>query len=250
MKQNEQELLILKNLSYFHIVTFYGIYYESNQIKYLILADHGESLKLKYPEIKYFGDLMSKQLAMFGYQIACGMIYLESKSIIHRDLHADNILLDEHNCIRITDFEHAIIKDDNNFHEEFNQIEFKKRRLAPECLPLLPENEELMDSNEILLNEFSSKSDVWAYGLIFIDLTIDINEHIYPNLPILSDDVGETIQIIQYIKITGEKHKKPKDCPQNFYHILEQCWKYERNERISFENLRHEMMKLFRSIRR
>jgi serine/threonine protein kinase len=243
MKNNEQELSILENLSYFHIVTFYGICYESIQKKYLILADHGESLKTKYHDIKYLGDLMSKQLAMIGYQIACGMMYLELKCIIHRDLHADNILIDEHDCIRIADFEHAIMKDDSQEFYEDREMGFKKRRLAPECLPSLPENGEFENSNE-----FSSKSDVWAYGLIFIDLTIDNHQHIYPDLPLLRDDVEETIQIIQYIKVAGEKHKRPKDCPPNLYNILIRCWEYKRDDRISFENLRNEMLQLFKSI--
>jgi serine/threonine protein kinase len=135
------------------------------------------------------------------------------------------------------------MKDDSQEFYEDREMGFKKRRLAPECLPSLPENGEFEDSNE-----FSSKSDVWAYGLIFIDLTIDNHQHIYPDLPLLRDDVEETIQIIQYIKVAGEKHKRPKDCPPNLYNILIRCWEYKRDDRISFENLRNEMLQLFKSI--
>jgi serine/threonine protein kinase len=198
---------------------------------------------------------MTKQLSMIGYQIACGMIYLESKHIIHRDLHAGNILIDEQNIIRIADFEHAIIKDDDNdrFQQstENSNLKFKIRRLAPECLPWPPETEEAINSNENILTEFSSKSDVWAYGLIFIELIIGTNNHVYPYLPQPDnddvDDVEEHNQLIEYVKLGGNIHEKPHNCPEDLYNICKQCWKYYRDDRISFMDVRNEMLKLFKS---
>ncbi len=252
MKNDERELSILTELSYFHIATFYGISYQSDQMKYLIFADHGESLKTKYPDIKFPNELMIKQLSMIGYQIACGMMYLESKYIIHRDLHAGNILIDENHLIRITDFEHAIRRDDDEetFQQSINdsELKFQIRYLVPECLPWPPEDGEMIDSYETLLNEFSSKSDVWAYGLIFIDLTINPEEHIYPDIPIESNDDEEMRQLVQYIKVNRKIHERPNDCPENLYNVLKQCWKYSRDDRISFMDIRNEMLRLFQSI--
>jgi serine/threonine protein kinase len=255
MKDNGQEFSILKTLSYFHIVTFYGICEESSRKKYLIFADHGESLKQKYPDIKCPNKLMIKQLSMIGYQIACGMIYLEFKHIIHRDLHAGNILIDEQNLIRIADFEHAIIKDENNHgsQESLNnsKSEFKIRRLSPECLPELPENTGFRNSYETLLTKFSSKSDVWAYGLIFIELIIGLDDNVYSYLiksaDTAADSDKEIRQLIQHIKIKHKIHRKPSDCPENLYNVLKRCWKYDPDRRISFMDVRNEMLKLFQS---
>ena len=231
---NNNELSILKTLCHFHIVRFYGIYPEMNA---LIFADHGESLKDKYPQERLYGDLLSQQLAMIGYQIACGMMYLEAKGIIHRDLHAGNILIDQSNFIRIANFEHAIRVNDETA-EEMKQ-NFQLRRLAPECLPLVMEHECQ-----------SSKSDVWAYGLIFIELTIPDDEHLYPNL-LTSDDLTEELtQLIQYIISNRQIHSKPEDCPENIYEILKHCWTFDQNERISFIELRDIMLTLFQSSHR
>lgn len=247
MKDNdENEFEILKKLSYFHIATFYGILEISNQMKYLIFADHGESLKIKYSDNNYSDESILQQLTICGYQIACGMIYLESKHIIHRDLHAGNILIDEKNFIRITDFKHAITEDDDTSNSEIN---FRRRRLAPECFQL-EKNEETSDSNETLLTNFSFKSDVWAYGLIFIELILGIDYDVYPDVLAKSNITyeEETRQLIQFIKIDRHVHAKPHDCPKNLYNLLKRCWEYEPNNRISFIDVRNEMLKLFKSV--
>ena len=252
-QDNEQgfqhEFSILKNLSYFHIVSFYGICTITDQFKYLVFADHGDTLKSRCPIIKYSDELFIKILSMIGFQIACGMMYLEYKHIIHRDLYAKNILIDKYNNIRIADFGHAIIIDDR-YQESIknSKLNFQTRRLAPECLPLPPENEEGIElKQETLLVNFSSKSDVWACGLIFIELMMDKKAEVYPKLEVKKDDNEETLQLSQYIKQDGNIHEKPDDCPEMFYNVLKQCWAYHPESRISFVHLRNEMMELFKS---
>ena len=231
---NRREFSILKTLSYFHLATFYGLSPEMNR---LIFADHGESLQRKFYEIKSSGEPMSQRLAMISHQITCGMMYLEAKGIIHRDLHAGNILIDKYYFIRIAGFEHAIRIDEE---QEGIEQKFQIRRLAPELM----DNEEL---GQVQIKQFSSKSDVWAYGLIFMELTIDIHEHLYPNLPILNDDREEMTHIIEYVKTNGQIHGKPDDCPENIYEILKPCWKFNRDERISFTCLRDNTFNLLKS---
>lgn len=225
---NHREFSILQTLSYFHIVTFYGL---SSDMNSLIFANHGESLKWEYPQMKCSNPLISQQLATIAYQIACGMMYLEAKGIIHRDLHAGNILIDKYHFIRIAHFEHAVRVDDN---EEEIPSNFQLRCLAPECLPKKS-------------TEFSSKSDVWSYGLIFIELTLDIDEHLYPHIPIIDDVNEEMTQLIEHIKINRQIHIKPDDCPENIYDIIKHCWKFERDERISFKDLQNDMLNLLKS---
>lgn len=238
---NHRELSILQNLSYFHIITFYGL---SSDMNSLIFANHGESLKFEYPQMKCSNVIMSQQLATVAYQIACGMMYLEAKGIIHRDLHAGNILIDKYHFIRIAHFEHAV-RIDNEHEEESQPPKFHSRCLAPECLPSINENKEL---SSIQIDQFSSKSDVWAYGLILIELTIDRDESLYPYLPISDDDVEEMTQLIDHIKIDRQIHTKPDDCPENIYDIVKHCWKFDRNERISFKDLRNDMLNLLKSL--
>lgn len=221
---NLNEFSILKSLCYFHIVRFYGISIEMNS---LIFADHGESLKQKYSREK----VSIQELTMIGYQMACGMMYLEAKGIIHRNLHAGNILIDRLYFIRIANFEHAIRTNDETTKRM--KPDWHVRHLAPECL-----------SNQY---PFSSKSDIWAYGLIFMELTIPIHEYLYPNLLPSEDFTEEITQLMQYLTSDRQIHSKPNDCPENIYDILKSCWIFERNDRISFSQLRDTMLTLFQS---
>ena len=244
----QREFAILKDLCFFHIASFYGITSDSNGISHLIFAHHGRSLKEQLP-LKLLPDQsIIQRLALIGYQIAFGMMYLERKNILHRDLHAGNILEDDRRFIRIADFGHAIVQnhqDDAQRSAAYNEVrDFQIRRLAPECLGSAPNGTTVPDSHEDICRRFSSKSDVWAFALILIELMLRKNLDVYYYLK--GHSVHE--QMDRHVKIERQIHTRPSKCPEAIYDILKRCWHYDPKDRLSFTDIRQEMFHLTQQI--
>ncbi|XP_027037229.1 tyrosine kinase receptor Cad96Ca-like [Pocillopora damicornis] len=76
----------------------------------------------KDPDIKPQTNLTSQQLMKFSWQIADGMSYLSSKSIIHRDLAARNVLVGENGTCKVTDFGMARDVQQENIYERKTKV--------------------------------------------------------------------------------------------------------------------------------
>ncbi|CAF0753550.1 unnamed protein product [Rotaria sp. Silwood1] len=239
------ELSLLKELCHFSIITLYG-QFSDNHYSYLVFENGGKSLEsccpLKFrsmrPKMKFITNI--------GFQIAYAMMYLEKKNILHRDLTASNILIDSYGFIRVADFGHAIQKEEGKNTLERSQTttgenRFQFRFLAPECLPdvkkrQIPDRSTIFNQPDVYAR-FSSKSDVWSFGIVLIQLMIDDPRKPYPNVP----DVNE---IPRYVKHDGKIHPQPPGCPLDMYLILKQCWTYEAKDRIPFTEVRDRMLLL------
>ncbi|CAF4448927.1 unnamed protein product, partial [Adineta steineri] len=116
------------------------------------------------------------RIANIGFQIANAMVYLDKKNIVHRDLTASNVLIDSYGFIRIADFGHAIQRKEGENHltstyTKDGQWKFQSRFLAPECISKRSQTSYNQYST-LDYASFSSKSDVWAFGLLLIQLML------------------------------------------------------------------------------
>ncbi|CAF1070273.1 unnamed protein product [Adineta ricciae] len=238
-KKNEHfqnELNVLKDLCFFSITTLYG-HYTDNTYDYLVFADNGNSLISLCPIIGSTVRSRMRRVVNIGFQIANAMMYLEKKQIVHRDLTASNVLVDSHGFIRIADFGHAIQKIDGHNYlvsscAKDGRWNFQPRFLAPECI-----TRRRGSSSDQNYGCFSSKSDVWSFGLLMVQLILDRPCVPYPN--IANDE-----DVPRYIGVERKVHLQPPNCDFDLYCVLQQCWIYEPIRRISFCDLREKMMKL------
>lgn len=179
------------------------------------------------------------------------MSYLEEKRLVHRDLAARNVLLQNPNCVKITDFGLAKLLDINE--EEYKAAGGKMpiKWLALECI-----------QHRI----FTHKSDVWAFGectscssavsncvvlacswseqtsgLCFPGVTVwellTYGGRPYDNVS--ARDVPELLE-------KGERLPQPAICTIEVYMLMIKCWMLDAESRPGFKELADEFAAMSR----
>ncbi|XP_061179486.1 ephrin type-A receptor 4a-like [Saccostrea echinata] len=136
------------------------------------------------------------------------MQYLESRKIVHRDLGARNVPLDRALTAKVSDFGLARLLDpeDSTYASSGGPIPVKWT--APEGLA----------------RNFSSKSDVWSYGIVLIEI-VTRGEDPYP-------DVSNSP--LQRKLREGYRHPQPRNCSDALYQLMLSRWNSEPSNRSNF----------------
>lgn len=154
----------------------------------------------------------SKALLNWSTQIAKGMSYLEEKRLVHRDLAARNVLVQTPSLVKITDFGLAklLSSDSNEYKAAGGKMPIKW--LALECI-----------RNRV----FTSKSDVWAFGVTIWEL-LTFGQRPHENIP--AKDIPDLIEV-------GLKLEQPEICSLDIYCTLLSCWHLDAAMRPTFKQL-------------
>ncbi|VDM46386.1 unnamed protein product [Toxocara canis] len=148
------------------------------------------------------------ELQSFAIQVANGMAHIESLGIIHRDLAARNILVGRANLLKISDFglsRHGVYV-----------------KTSKGVIPL-----RWLSIEAIQHNLYSTKSDVWAYGVVLWEICT-LGGFPYPTV---SDK-----DILKYLQ-QGNRLEKPTSCTNEIYDVMMQCWAHNASDRPSFAYL-------------
>jgi abelson tyrosine-protein kinase 1 len=171
-------------------------------------------------------ELSSTVLLYFAVQIAAAMAYLESKSFIHRDLAARNCLVGENQLVKVADFGLARLVTQSNeqggedAYTAHIGAKFPIKWTAPEGLAY---------------NKFSSKSDVWAFGVLLWEIA-SYGKSPYP---------GVELANVYHLLDSGYRMECPDNCPANVYDMMRKCWQWEPVHRPSFEQISKDLENMF-----
>lgn len=222
----EREIEAMKKLRNIYIVTLYGISQNPTTDEILMVTEYMENGDLKswLKKLSKIPDYST--ILRFAKDITSGMTYLEFRNYVHRDLACRNILLGpRESFVKIADFGLSAIVTKNDTDE--------RERAQSEKLPIRWLAPELIDNQA----SYSIKSDVWAFGILLIELWLKGGDP-YKD---------EHITWIGAAVSAGFVHKKPDDCSDEFYEsIICQCLKFEPNDRPRFVTLRQLFDKLLK----
>lgn len=209
------EFSILKELENQYIIKVHGLVEIGKKLCLVMEYCKGDSLKSKisllHPKIKL--NIMKK--------VAIALSRIHKNGIIHCDIKPSNILLsEEYSPIpKIIDFGLAM-KEKEDF-----QGGFTKMYASPEQL-----------SN----NSIDYSTDVWSYGMTYYQVLE--NKIPFENLGNVSNEL-----LLKNIKDLGERPKFSEEISKNNYkekEIIEKCWSYNKDKRISLDKIIEEITEI------
>lgn len=101
IRELEEEVKLLKNLSHVNIVRYLGTAREEDALNILLEFVPGGSIASLLGK---FGSFPESVIRMYTKQLLVGLEYLHKNGIIHRDIKGANILVDNKGCIKLADF--------------------------------------------------------------------------------------------------------------------------------------------------
>ncbi|CAL8333244.1 tyrosine-protein kinase BTK [Gadus morhua] len=205
-----EEAKIMMKLCHENLVQLYGVCTKQRPI-YIVTEFLSNGCLLTYLKEGLKQHPTNIQLLEMCKDVAEGMAYLESNQYLHRDLAARNCLVDTNGTVKVTDFGLSrYVLDDEYTSSEGSK--FPVRWSPPEVL---------------LYRKFSSKSDIWAYGILMWEI------HTLGKLPYERLDNQAIVDQVS----KGYRLYRPQLANERVYSIMKSCWPEKAEERPTFQEL-------------
>uniref|UniRef100_A0A4W3JBC7 Tyrosine kinase receptor Cad96Ca-like n=1 Tax=Callorhinchus milii TaxID=7868 RepID=A0A4W3JBC7_CALMI len=220
-KNLETEINIMKKLSY-HKNIVQLLDWNSTQEPYLLIMEQAEcgTLKnlLQNNRIQLSNNKELKaQLTSAAYFISLGLEHMASKKVVHRDIAARNILVCQfpQGC-KIAEF--GLARDLSN-----SKVVKKEKGQRPAGIPFRWYPPEYFTDGIYTL-----QSDIWAFGILLYEMET-LGSSPYPEF--------ETADEVILNVCSGYKMKKPRQCRNEIYEVMQFCWSQAYEERPLFSDI-------------
>ncbi|EFO87596.1 CRE-ROL-3 protein [Caenorhabditis remanei] len=220
-----KEAILLNNLDHPNIVKEFGVCVTPG--KELILLEFMEGgnllqfLRDSAPNEDHSSELSPKDLLAISVDIARGMNYLERLPHVHKNLSAKKCLLSGHPGVTKLEMGIPKVLSSGGIRREDLEGMDNVRWMAPEVLK---------DFN------FSSKSDVWAYGVLLYEV-FSFGEVPYKEM--------DSKRVMTNVR-SGMILPVPSYCPsKRIYKVIKQCLATDPTKRANFATI----LKIFETLR-
>ncbi|XP_071691409.1 serine/threonine-protein kinase STY46 [Rutidosis leptorrhynchoides] len=206
-KEFAQEVYILRKVRHKNVVQFIGACTKPPSLCIVTEFMSGGSV---YDYLhKRKGTFKLPTLLKVSIDISKGMNYLHQNNIIHRDLKAANLLMDEHEVVKVADFGVARVKAQTGVMTAETGT---YRWMAPEVIEHKP---------------YDHKADVFSFGVVLWELLT--GKIPYDYLTPLQAAVG----VVQ----KGLRPTIPKSTPPKLAELLVKCWQQDPSLRPDFSEI-------------
>ncbi|CAF0942586.1 unnamed protein product [Adineta ricciae] len=201
------EAYVMQKFDHPHIIKLIGVCTDQPVLLIMELARLGE---LRGYLVANRADFDLITLVLYCEQLASALAYLESKKFVHRDIAARNILVSNHESVKLADFglSRQLTLDSSYYKASKGKLPIKW--MAPES---------------INFRRFTHLSDVWMFGVCMWEILTMGRK---PFQGVANVDVIDQIENGVRLPLPGTY------CPQRLYDLLQECWSYEPTNRPNF----------------
>ncbi|KAM7095058.1 tyrosine-protein kinase BTK isoform 2-T2 [Ciconia maguari] len=203
------EAKVMMNLSHEKLVQLYGVCTKQRPI-FIITEYMANGCLLNFLR-ETRRRFQPAELLEMCKDVCEAMEYLESKQFLHRDLAARNCLVNDQGIVKVSDFGLSRYVLDDEYTSSMGS-KFPVRWSPPEVL---------------LYSKFSSKSDVWAFGVLMWEV------YSLGKMPYERFNNSETTEHV----IQGLRLYRPQQASERVYSVMYSCWHEKPEERPTFTAL-------------
>ena len=173
VKALDLEIDTMQHLDHVNIVQYLGCEKKEFSISIFLEYISGGSVGSC---LRKHGKFEESVVSSLTRQTLCGLAYLHREGILHRDLKADNILLDLDGTCKISDFGISKRSADPYINDITNSMQGSVFWMAPEVIRAqsqalnVPSSGSNMDATQVYNQGYSAKVDIWSLGCVVLEM--------------------------------------------------------------------------------
>uniref|UniRef100_A0A5F8GFI6 Protein tyrosine kinase 7 (inactive) n=1 Tax=Monodelphis domestica TaxID=13616 RepID=A0A5F8GFI6_MONDO len=213
-----REFEMFGKLSHANLVRLLGLCREAEPhymiLEYVDLGDLKQFLRISKSKDEKLKPqpLSTKQKVSLCTQVALGMEHLSNSRFVHRDLAARNCLISAQRQVKVSSL--GLSKDVyNSEYYHFRHAWIPLRWMPPEA---------------VLEGDFSTKSDVWAFGVLMWEVFT------HGEMP---HDGQADDEVLADLQAGKARLPQPEGCPAKLYRLMQRCWAPSPKDRPSFSEI-------------